>query len=110
MTWVQAFLITQALEVPVYLLGTRGSRLSWPLRVGVALGASALTHPAVWFVLPPLLEPRLGWWGFFAVAESFAVLAEWGYLRAFDVERPLGLSAAANGVSLTFGLWWNQVW
>ena len=110
MTWLQAFLVTQALEVPIYWLGTRSSPLSWSLRLGVALGASALTHPVVWFVLPPLLEPRLGWWGFFVVAEAFAILAEWWYLLSFAVDRPLRLSATANGVSLTFGLWWNQVW
>ena len=99
MTWLEAFALTQVLEVPVFLLGMRAAPLSGPMRVAVALGASALTHPIVWFVLPPLLAPRLGWWGYFAVAESFAVLAEWRYLDAFDVDRPLRLSLAANGTS-----------
>jgi hypothetical protein len=110
MTWLQAFALTQLLEVPVFLLGMRSAPLSAPLRLAVALGASALTHPVVWFVLPPLLGPRLGWWGYFAVAETFAVLAEWRYLAAFEVERPLRLSLAANGLSMTVGLVVTTAW
>ncbi len=104
MTWLQAFLLTQALEVPFYLLGMRGTPLSAPLRVAVAFGASALTHPIVWFVLPGLLAPALGWWGYFVVAETFAVVTEWWYLRSFEVPHPLRWSLVANGVSMTTGL------
>lgn len=110
MTWLEAFALTQLLEVPVFLLGMRAAPLSWPMRVAVALGASALTHPIVWFVLPPLLGPRLGFWGYFGIAETFAVVAEWRYLAAFEVERPLRLSLAANGLSMTVGLVVTSVW
>lgn len=104
MSWWQAFLLTELIEVPIYLLGMRGSDLSPATRAAVAFGASAFTHPIVWFVLLPGLGPVLGGWGAFGVAEAFALLAEWGYLAAFGVPRPLRWSLAANGTSLSIGL------
>ncbi len=103
MSWLTAFLLTQALEVPIFLVGMRGGPLPWPWRLAAALGASGLTHPIVWFVLPGL-DPLIGYWGYFAVAESFAFFAEWAWLRAFEVERPGWWSLLANGFSATTGL------
>lgn len=106
MSWWTAFAITQAVELPVYLWGTRGSDLRLGERIAVGFGASALTHPVVWFVLRGLEAP----WGFvayFVLAESFAVGAEALYLRAFGVRRAGWLSLAANGASASVGLlWW----
>lgn len=107
MTWWTAFLLTQAIEMPVYALAMRGTPLSWAWRASVAFGASALTHPVVWFVLPGLFEPSLGWWGYVLVAETFAVVAEALYLRAFAIPRPWAWALAANGLSATIGLWIN---
>lgn len=104
MTWGTAFLLTQAIEMPIYGLGTRDSGLSVAWRVAVGFGASALTHPIVWFVLRELLEARLGFWAYFAVAETFAVVVEALYLRWFEVRRPWALSLVANGTSASVGL------
>ena len=95
--WVQAFLFTQLVEVPIY-----ARALSCPLLV--AFGASALTHPVVWF-------------GFFGVpwdapymvklisSEIFAWLAEAAYFRfGFRRARALLWSLVANGTSLGLGL------
>ena len=41
--WLSAFLVTQAVEMPIYRYGLRVSWLS-------AFLASAITHPVVWFV------------------------------------------------------------
>lgn len=49
MAWLLAFLFTQAIEIPIYMRGLR-------VRVYEALGASAFTHPIVWFVIPPLCD------------------------------------------------------
>jgi hypothetical protein len=100
-SWWTAFALTQAIEVPLYLLGMRGSALSPGWRLAAAFGASALTHPVVWFVIPELGLP---FWAYFALAESFAVLAEWAYLRAFEIGRPGWLSLSANATSATVGL------
>jgi len=102
-SWTTAFVLTQLLELPVYL-GFMGTELSPPLRVAVAFGASALTHPLLWFVADPLLVPLLGYWGFFVVGESLVVVVEGAYLRAFGVAKPWRLALAANGFSALVGL------
>jgi hypothetical protein len=93
--WLQAFVFTQLVEVPIYRRALGG-------RTAVAFGASALTHPVVWFVFP-----RLGLGGYAASlvgAELFAVLVEAAWLRAFGLRRALAWSAAANAASLALGL------
>src|SRR5262249_35014609 len=55
--WIYAFLFTQAVEVPIYVFALRGGPETPPQRalakrVLIAFGASALTHPIVWFVIP----------------------------------------------------------
>lgn len=104
MSWWTAFALTQAIEMPIYGVGSRGSGLTVAWRIAIAFGASAITHPVVWFVLPGPLTPMLGYWGYFAVAEGFAFVAEALYLRAFDLERPWLWAFAANATSASTGL------
>lgn len=121
--WLAAFVFTQALEIPVYVGAFRGTGLAglpvWR-RVLIGFGASALTHPAVWYILPFLFHP---WVGFgrevylsvgsldvtpyvllAVVAESFAVLAEALYLWMLGVRRAFWWALAANGLSFGLGL------
>ncbi|MCC6551948.1 MAG: hypothetical protein IT372_02855 [Polyangiaceae bacterium] len=94
--WLSAFLFTQVVEVPIYrgLAGT-----GWL----PAFGASALTHPIVWFVIPSLW--RDNYWGMVALAETFAVVAEAIYLGVgFGVKHPLRWSLLANAASAGLGL------
>ena len=91
--WLLAFAFTQAIEIPIYL---RAGAPLW-----VAFGASALTHPVVWFAFPRLGAP----WGWTVLwAELFAWLAEALWLRCHGVRRALWWSLAANGASLSLGL------
>ena len=122
-----AFVFTQALEMPIYLaafrrrVDARGEPLppeSLRWRLGFAFLASMATHPYVWFVIAPLMYSRLWtevvtmWpaldrWHYplyFAVAESFAVLAEALLLRALRVPRALLWALAANAISSGIGL------
>lgn len=102
--WFLAFLFTQAVEVPVYALAARRfwpARATTPWRVAIAFGASALTHPFVWFVFPRLVDD---WLTMVIIAEIFAWLAEAGYLRAAGVRKALWVSLAANAASLGLGL------
>lgn len=110
-----AFAVTQLVEVPIYARALRSRTRS--VRIAVAFGASALTHPLVWYVFPPLtmallsllsrrglafsLPVRTLLYG--ALAEGFAVLAEAAYLRAFAVRRPLAWSLLANTASVLAG-------
>lgn len=106
--WFWAFVFTQAVEVPIYVavLGLR-RRVPRGRLLALAFGASALTHPILWFALipawdllasrpapttwlaalvaltgPPSAE-RLALGGYVAmsaVAETFAVVTEAVYL------------------------------
>ncbi|MCL2723725.1 MAG: hypothetical protein FWD69_04740 [Polyangiaceae bacterium] len=97
--WLVAFVFTQLVEVPLYSIGLR-------VRVVAAFGASAITHPIVWFVI---CNPRWGgsYWTQVAVAELFAWLAEAAYFAlAFGINtrRALGWSLIANAASFSAGL------
>ena len=91
--WLLAFAFTQAVEIPIY---RRAGAPLW-----VAFGASALTHPVVWFVFP---QADLPWLWMVLWAELFAWLAEAAWLRWNGVRRPLRWSLLANGASLALGL------
>lgn len=95
--WLRAFLFTQLIEVPIYWRGLR-------CRLPVAFGASAITHPIVWFVI---FSPR--WQASYGVklvvAELFAWLLEAAYFRVvFKRPRALLWALIANAASLGLGL------
>jgi hypothetical protein len=94
--WLAAFLFTQGVEVPLYLRA--GAR--WR----VALLASTLTHPVVWFGFPLLRGWGLGYWGMVVLAEAFAVGVEALWLRTHGVRHALRWSLLANVASVTLGL------
>ncbi|MGE0785401.1 MAG: hypothetical protein AB7S26_06925 [Sandaracinaceae bacterium] len=114
--WAFAFLFTQCVEMAVY---TRVLDPRRPLRerLAIAFGASAITHPLVWFVIPPAIygiHDALGgdvdriqlYWVAIAVAELFAFTAEALWLRAFGLRIALAVLASllANGASFVLGL------
>lgn len=105
MRWAVAFAFTQLVEVPVYLAAMRRQRFDArrAVRFCAAFGASALTHPIVWFVFPRLLS-RQGYWTLFAAAEAFAVVAEGCYLGLFGLRRAFRWSLCANALSVGLGL------
>ena len=102
MLWFKAFLLTQLMEMPLYLFATR-NQYSWGSRLAIAFGASALTHPIVWLVFPVLWPFRSFFWMIVA-AEIFAFVAEALYLRWCRVPRPWIWALVANGFSLSVGL------
>lgn len=97
--WLQAFLLTHTIEIPIWLIASR--RLSVPRRCLVVFGPSTITHPVVWFAFPwdawPYLPTLL-------LAEAFAVAVEALYVRWLGVRRPWAWSLAANSASLGIGL------
>lgn len=114
--WALAFALTQIIEVPIYMRGAR-------VRSFVAFGASAITHPVVWFVMPRIAdaiyaamsrrgidlvhESAFRTLGFAFLCEGFAVLVEAIYLRAFMVQRAFTWAIIANLASALAGyvLW-----
>jgi hypothetical protein len=108
MGYLAGLVLTLAVEVPVVVLagrwlGTRAARTA-----AVALLASLVTHPLLWFVVAPVLDARLGLGGI-VVAELLVVAAE-----AVVYDRclcpPIGgaaafwLSLLANAVSFLAGV------
>jgi hypothetical protein len=98
--WPTAFLFTETIEIPIYAFALRG-------RLGVAFGASAITHPIVWFVIPVLVPSYMM---MVVVAETFAVLAEALWLRRWGLSRALEWSFAANMASFGLGLTCRALW
>lgn len=104
--WAKAFVFTELVEAPIYRVGARAS---WSR----ALGASAITHPFVWFVFPALGE-RVGtsYVTTTALSELFAWVVEaaflvWSTRRApagIGWRRALVVSLLANGASVALGL------
>jgi hypothetical protein len=105
--WASAFALTQLVEVPIYSLFLRAFLPERPFlsRIGIAFGASAITHPFVWFVFP-LMHARYA--VYLAVSELFAVVVEAAWLRLTGVRRPVPVlllaSLVANGASAGLGL------
>lgn len=100
--WLLAFALTQLIEAPLYTLALRrrGGR-SWAAAMGIAFGASALTHPFVWFAFPAAIDPlvlRI------AVSEVFALVVETLWLAAFRLPRPWAWALAVNGASFGVGV------
>lgn len=98
--WFWAFALTQIVECPIYV---HVSHLSWKR----AFLLSAVTHPCVWFVVPPLCYGVGGsYLQMVCVAELFAWTAEAALLRRFGQpwRRALGVSLLANGASVAVGM------
>jgi hypothetical protein len=96
LAWLRAFLFTQMVEVPIYAVGMRVG--VWP-----AFGASAITHPLLWFVIFPHLHLPYRW--LLVVGETFAFVVEAGYFAlCFRRRRAWLWSAVANAASFGTGM------
>lgn len=102
-----ALLLTLAIEIPIVAVGLgRWYRVPAVRGVAMAAGASLLTHPVAWFLLPGVLAPTLGWPGYLLIAEGFAWLVEAGIFWLATRRDPVGLlllSLGANLASFTAG-------
>lgn len=98
--WLVAFTLTQLVEVPL-------ARALAPVSWWRAASLSAVTHPAVWYVLPPLCYGvGLGYGAMVLIAELFAWLVEAAMLMGYGVRpfRALAVSLVANGASVLAGM------
>lgn len=95
-SWLCAFAFTQLVEIPIYSVGLRVS-------VAAAFGASAITHPVLWFVLFPRLPLPYIW--LIIAGETFAVVVEALYFAViFHRRRAIAWSLVANGASFGLGM------
>ncbi len=100
LAWLSAFAFTQLIEVPIYTYALQELKISNVKRIAVAFGASAITHPFVWFAFPALIPES--YVVMIIVCETFAVLVEAVYMRAFGLRLYFSWSLVAN--ALSFGL------
>jgi len=104
--WLGAFVFTQVVEGPIYVRAQRGQKRSLGAKVILALVASAITHPIVWFVIPAVwMHARQlgGYWAMVAIAEAFAVGVEAAYFWALGLKRPWLWALGANVASAGLG-------
>lgn len=106
--WVIGFAFTQLLEIPIYLWGLR--RLPMPQRLGVAFGASAITHPFVWFAVPWYMPGAASRWVLFLVVEAAVVGVEGYYLKQWGRTRPWHWALLANAFSAISGEVLHVIW
>lgn len=93
--WFWAFAFTQLVEIPIY-------RRALACSSRAAFGASALTHPVVWFVIFPYSTFGYAWT--LLGAELFAWLAEAMYFaRRFGMRRAIAVALLANLASCLLG-------
>ena len=97
--WLGAFLLTQLIEIPIYVGLLRCS-------LPRAFGASALTHPVIWFGFFHARAPG-GYWERVIAAELFAVVFEAAYFRPRGRRRVAVAAIAAltaNAASVAVGV------
>lgn len=120
--WLAAFALTQFVEAPIYGIAQRRdgpTRPRW-VRVAIALGASAITHPPLWFYAPSawielylgvvtrwpharIASPEARYVAFVLVFEALVVLVEGAYFAAAGVRRAFLWSLVANAASVLVG-------
>jgi hypothetical protein len=95
---VVAFAFTEIVEVPIYRRMLGSGFLE-------ALGASAVTHPLLWFVFVPAVRAHLSYMQYASIGEALVVLLEALWFRwLFQRKGALLGSLAANGASYLLGL------
>lgn len=102
--WFYAFLLTQAVEIPIYATAAR--HLTFWRRLGCAAGASVLSHPILWFLLP---WDRWPYWITLILGEAYVILVEVYWLRACRVPKPVHWSITANAASCVAGLIYHRL-
>lgn len=95
-SWLFAFTLTQAVEVPIWMRAH-----AKPLRTAKAFGASAITHPLLWWIFMPMWQGS--YWSSVAFGEALVIAIEAAYARALGVKHPLAWSFVANLASTAVG-------
>jgi hypothetical protein len=102
--WLRSFAFTLLVEVPIFVLMTRGSVSRLRAAVGGALG-TCMTHPCLWFVWPRLFRDYAV---YITSGEILIVLVEsvvfFLVVRTIRWRRALWVSFVANAVSYGVGL------
>ena len=98
--WFMAFALTQIVEVPLY-------RYAAPVRWWQGFSLSLVTHPCVWYVIPPICYGNgMSYERIITIAELFAWLTEAAMLRMYGLRwrRALIIALLVNAASVVVGM------
>ncbi len=98
--WLAALALTQVVEVPIWLRAGRSTISSLGKNFLCAFGASAMTHPVLWFAFPWHWG---NYWAVLIAAESFAVVTESFWAKWWGLPYPWRVSLLANACSWVIG-------
>lgn len=120
--WLLAFLLTQIVEGPIYVAALRsdGPPRARATMIALALGASAITHPPLWFFAPNawvelylavvtrwpdarIASATTRYIVFVVLFEALVVLVEGAYFAAAKLRRPWLWALVANATSVLVG-------
>lgn len=103
--WLQAFLLTLAVEVPIVLVLLRDVVPERARLAAIAVFANLATHPAVWFVFTQLF--LVGTPEYTIAAEAWAIGVEAAFyvvvVRGLTLRRAIVVSVVANAASFVVG-------
>ena len=101
--WLLAFLLSLAVEAPLYVLVSRG-RCAWPRAALAGAAGTCLTHPLLWFVWVRLVSDYAT---YIISGEILVALIEtvvfWRLARV-DLRTAVAASFLANAASVLVGL------
>lgn len=98
MGWLLAFCLTQVVEAPLYLMACPDRSIQH--RLVIALGASAITHPALYFGIRAIDGD---WMTLVLAGELVVVAIEAGWLALWRVDQPVAWALLANASSVAVG-------
>ena len=103
MTWIQAFALTQCIELTTGLIINKNEP---KIRLSLLIfSASSLTHPILWFVIYKLCqEHELSYTQFLMLGESYVVFVEAVLYSIFKIDHPIRFALILNASSFIFGL------
>ena len=101
--WLRAFVLTQVIEIPVYVAvgWNKGSLLRL---IGAGAACTAVTHPMLWFVWPHVIHDYTT----FVVSGEIGItiveaLIFWRAVPKLSATRACGAALVANGASYGIG-------
>jgi hypothetical protein len=101
--WLEAFMLTLALELPIASFGFRDAEPRVPRKLALIAYANLATHPLVWFVFARL---EFAYATRIAISELWAWLLEALFYRlvfCVTTRRALAVSFIANAFSAVVG-------
>jgi hypothetical protein len=102
--WWSAFLLTLVLEIPVYVLLTRGRVPAWR-SAAAGVVCSAVTHPLLWFAWP---RTAMSYAAYLVTGELLVIAAEtaifWVVAHPLKLRRAALVALAANAASCLVGI------